>query len=328
MAKYVITRLLWLFPVVLGVLIIVFTISYLTPGDPVLMQLPNDYTQEDYDVKAHQMGLDKGYVGQLFDVIWKLVTRMDLGTSYLTNFPISYELAKRIPISFRLSLMCMLLMVIIGIPLGISSALNQYSAYDFGLTSLSLFLAAIPSYVLALLAALFFGVMLRWLPVTGIDSWKSWILPVICTAGMGIAVYTRMARTTMLEIIRQDYIRTARAKGLSENTIITRHALKNCLIILVTSMGAQVARLFSGSIVVETIFAIPGVGTYMMNGITSRDYPIVTGSVFVLSTLVCCVNLAVDIVYAFIDPRIKAQFLSKSEKSKLLKKTLQEGEKA
>jgi peptide/nickel transport system permease protein len=210
-------------------------------------------------------------------------------------------------------------MVAVGLPLGIISALRQYSTLDFGLTTVSLIMAAIPQFVLALLCALFFGVILRWFPVTGLDNWKAWVLPVFCSAGMGIAIFTRMSRTTMLEVIRQDYIRTARAKGLNESVVVTRHALKNCLITLTTTLGAQVARMFSGSIIVETIFAIPGIGTYMMNGITSRDYPIVTGSIFVISLLVCTVNLTVDIVYAFIDPRIKAQFVGAAMKMKYVK---------
>ena len=325
MVKYVITRILWIIPVMLGVVCIVFTISYFTPGDPVQLMLGSEYTEEQYAAKAAEYGLDKGYFGQLTSMVFNLVTKFDLGKSYLTNIPVSLELSTRIPISFRLSILCILLMVAIGLPLGITSALKQYSAFDLALTSVSLFLAAIPSYVLALVCALVFGVMLRWFPVTGLDSWKSWVLPVFCSGGMGIAIFTRMSRTTMLEVIRQDYIRTARAKGLEERVVITRHALKNCLITLTTTLGAQVARSFSGSIIVETIFSIPGIGMYMMNGITSRDYPIVTGSIFMISLLVCTVNLTVDVLYAFIDPRIKAQFLSKTARGKILKKSLQEG---
>jgi peptide/nickel transport system permease protein len=310
---------MWIVPVMLGVYIIVFSISYFTPGDVVTLMLGSEYTEEQYAAKAAEFGLDKGYFTQLGTNMLKLITKFDLGKSYLTNIPVTTELANRIPISFRISLLCILLMVAVGLPLGIISALRQYSTLDFGLTTVSLIMAAIPQFVLALLCALFFGVVLRWFPVTGLDNWKSWVLPVFCSAGMGIAIFTRMSRTTMLEVIRQDYIRTARAKGLNESVVVTRHALKNCLITLTTTLGAQVARMFSGSIIVETIFAIPGIGTYMMNGITSRDYPIVTGSIFVISLLVCTVNLTVDIVYAFIDPRIKAQFVGAAMKMKYVK---------
>ena len=318
MVKYVFTRFLWFIPVMIGVVIIVFTISYITPGDPVLMMLGSEYTQEQYDTKAAEYGLDKGYLEQVATYVWKLFTQFDMGKSYGTNIPVSLELANRIPVSFRLSLMGMLLMVAVGLPLGILSALNQYSAFDFGLTSLSLVMAAIPGFALALLSVLLFGVMLRWFPITGLDSWRSWILPVFCSSGMGIARYTRMSRTTMLEVIRQDYIRTARAKGLSEGVVVTRHALKNCMVTLITTLGAQVSHMFSGSVVIETIFSIPGVGMYMMNGIQGRDYPIVTGSVFIMSALVCVVNLTVDVMYAFIDPRIKARFTAPKARAKVM----------
>jgi peptide/nickel transport system permease protein len=311
-------------PVMLCVVIIVFTISYLSPGDPVMISLgAQNYSPEAYARKAAAMGLDKGYFAQLTTYIWNLVTRLDLGKSYLTSIPISTELAMRIPITFRLSLMSIMLMIIVGLPLGMLSALKQYSVLDTTLTSFSLVMAAIPSFVLAILLALLFGIILRWLPITGLDSWRSYILPVTCSSSGGIAVYMRMTRTTMLEVIRQDYIRTARAKGLKESVVVRRHALKNCLIPLTTVIGAFIATVFSGSIISETIFNIPGMGLYLMAGILGRDYPIVNGTVFVISMLVCSVNLIVDIVYAFIDPRIKAQFTSPKKKQRMVSEILQ-----
>ena len=293
----------------LGVIVIVFTITYFSPGDPVMLILGSvNYTPENYAIKAAQLGLDKGYWEQLGTYIWNLVTKLDMSKSYLTSIPVSVELTNRIPITMRLSLLGILLMMSIGLPCGMLSALKQYSAIDMGLTSFSLILAAMPSFVLALLSALLFGVILRWLPITGLATWKHFILPVFCSAGGGIAVYTRMTRTTMLEVIRQDYIRTARAKGLKEGVVVRRHALKNCLIPLTTVIGAFIATIFSGSIIVETIFNIPGMGLYLVAGITGRDYPIINGTVFVISLLVCTVNLCVDIAYSFIDPRIKARY--------------------
>ena len=324
MAKYIIKRVLWMIPVLLGVIVIVFSITYFSPGDPVMLIIgSNNYTPEAYAAKAAQLGLDKGYWEQLFTYIWNLVTKLDLGRSYLNSIPVSQELAGRIMVSVRLNLLGILLMMAIGLPCGMISALKQYSALDMGLTSLSLIMAAMPAFVLALLCALFFGVILRWLPVTGLTTWKHWILPVFCSAGGGIAVYTRMTRTTMLEVIRQDYIRTARAKGLKEGVVVRRHALKNCLIPLTTVVGAFVATIFSGSIIVETIFNIRGMGLYLVSGITGRDYPIVNGTVFVISLLVCTVNLCVDIAYSFIDPRIKAQFISPKKKAKLVNELVQ-----
>ena len=324
MAKYIIKRVLWMIPVMLLVVTIVFTITYLTPGDPVMMILGStNFTAEKYDAKAAELGLDKGYFAQLGTYIWNLVTKFDLGKSYLTNFPVTNELAMRIPITFRLSLFSITLMILVGMPLGMISAIKQYSVLDTTLTVASLILSAMPGFVMALLSALLFGVTLRWFPITGLDDWKSWILPVTCAATGGIAVYMRMTRTTMLEVIRQDYIRTARAKGLNEGVIIRKHALKNCLIPLTTVVGAFIATVFSGSIIIETIFSISGMGIYLMGGILGRDYPIINGTVFIISLLVCTVNLLVDVLYSFIDPRIKAQFTSPKKKAKLLGEILQ-----
>jgi len=298
----------------LGVLIIVFTITYLTPGDPLTTILGLSYTEELYAEKAAEMGFDRPYIVQLGSYVWDVMVRFDLGNSYITNVPVTQELATRLPVSFRLSLLGICLMLLLGLPTGIISALKQYDLIDVALTSVSLILAAIPGYVLALLCVVFFGVMLRWLPVVGLDTWRSYILPVACPSLAGVALFMRMTRTTMLEVIRQDYIRTARAKGLKEGSIIRKHALKNCMIPLTTVIGGMVATVFSGSIIVETIFAIPGMGMYMMSGISTRDYPIVNGIVVVISALICVINIVVDILYAFIDPRIKAQYASKKRK--------------
>jgi peptide/nickel transport system permease protein len=324
MIKYILKRAMWMIPVMLGVITIVFTITYFSPGDPVMLILgSNNYTPEAYAAKSAQLGLDKGYWEQLGTYVWNLVTTLDMGISYLTSVPVAQELSERIPVTMRLTLLGISLMMAIGLPSGILSALKQYSAMDMGLTSFSLILAAMPSFVLALLSALYFGLTLRWFPITGLATWKHFILPVFCSAGGGIAVYTRMTRTTMLEVIRQDYIRTARAKGLKENVVVRRHALKNCLIPLTTVVGAFIATVFSGSIIVETIFNIRGMGLYLVAGITGRDYPIINGTVFVISLLVCTVNLCVDIAYSFIDPRIKAQFITPRKKEKIVSELVQ-----
>ena len=316
MFKYVITRILWMIPIMIGVIIVVFTISYISPGDPVLLLIPSDYTQDVYDAKAAQFGLDQPYIVQVGTTVLNIFTKLDLGKSFMTSYPISYELASRIPISLRINLISIVLMIVIGLPLGILSALKRYSLFDLIVTPVSLIFAAIPGFIMAILSALLFGVILKWLPINGLDTWKHWILPVACSSGIGVAVYVRMSRTTMLEIIRQDYVRTARAKGLAERTVVIKHALPNCLVILITTLGAQLASIFGGSIIVETIFGIPGVGTFMQRGISSRDYPVITGSVFVMALLVCSVNICVDIAYAFVDPRIKARFTSPKQKIK------------
>lgn len=319
MLRFIITRILWTIPVLVGVVAIVFTITYFMPGDPVATILGPIFTDEQYDEMARRLGLDRPFIVQLGSYIWNVFTRFDLGVSFQSGLPISMQLATRIPITLRLSLLGILLMVAVGLPLGIISALKQYSALDISLTTVSLILAAIPSFVLALVSALLFGVVLRWLPITGLESWRHWILPVFSAAGTGIAVYTRMTRATMLEIIRQDYIRTARAKGQTESAIVIKHALKNCMIPLSTVIGVQVAGVFSGSVIVETIFAIPGMGTFLLSGIQGRDFPTVNGVVVVVAVLICGINLIVDIAYAFIDPRIRSRYMSPKRKAKTLR---------
>ena len=300
----------------LGVLVIVFSITYLTPGDPVMFILGTEYTPEKYAELAHEMGLDKPFLVQLWNYFFNLVTKFDMGKSLTTNISVSSEIAARFPITVKVGLLSVLITLIIGMPLGILSAIKQYSVLDTSLTALALILAAVPNYVMALMCVIVFGVTLKWLPITGLDSASSWILPLTANSLAGVAVTTRMTRTTMLEVIRQDYVRTAKAKGQKRSIIISRHALPNCLIPIVTSVSGSVAHVMAGSIIVETIFAIPGIGLYLTTGISSRDYSVINGCVILLSFVVCILNLLVDIVYAAIDPRIKAQYVTRKKKAK------------
>jgi len=304
-------------PVAFCVLVLVFTISKLAPGDPVITILGISYTPERYAEKAAELGLDKSYPAQLWDYVKSLVTRLDLGKSYKTHIPVSEELANRMPITLRLGLSSVIISVIIGIPLGIFSAIRQYSVMDISLTAVALVFAAVPGFVLALVLLMIFAGQLHWLPIIGGGAGiKGWILPVASSSMFGIAILIRMTRTTMLEVVRQDYIRTARAKGLDEASIIIKHALKNSLIPVVTAVGGQVAYIIAGSVIVETIFSMPGVGMYLISGIQSRDYPVINGIVIILALFICLINLLVDIIYAFIDPRIKAQYTSRSKPRK------------
>ena len=307
----------------LGVLIIVFTITYLTPGDPVKTILGTGYTPEKYAAKARDLGLDKGYFGQLGSYIWNLVTHLSMGKSFMSSIPVTQELAHRIPVTFEIAFLSIIVIVITGLPLGILSATKQYSLLDTGLTSFALILCAIPAFVLALLALVLFGVKLRWLPISGLSTWQSWILPVATNSLGGTAVIMRMTRTTMLEVIRQDYIRTARAKGLQEGAIVRKHALKNCMIPVTTVAGSFLAFLMSGAIIVETIFSIPGLGMYLMGGITARDYPVINGTVILMAFIICAMNLIIDVIYAFIDPRIKSQYVSSKKKAREVAKLIE-----
>jgi peptide/nickel transport system permease protein len=308
-------------PVILGVLVIVFTISYFTPGDPAASMLGNDYSPEKYEALRIKLGLDKPFFVQLFNYIWNLITKFDLGKAYSTGNSVASEMLARFPVTFKLVIFSVFVTMVLGVPLGMLSATKQYSIADYSVTSLALIVAAIPNYVLALFALLAFSVKLQWLPLSGVATWDAWILPVAANSLGFVAVIARMTRTSMLEVIRQDYIRTARSKGLKESVVIRRHALPNALIPIVTVIGFQLSYILAGSIIVETIFSIPGMGMYIMGGITGRDYPIINGTVLVLSVCICMMNLLVDIAYAFIDPRIKAQYASVRKKTKTVKQT-------
>jgi peptide/nickel transport system permease protein len=251
--------------------------------------------------------LDKPFIVQLLNY-YKGVLHLDLGTSYSTMVPITRELSSRLPSTFALGFMGIFITIVIGIPAGIISATKQYSAVDYIITVVALILSSMPNFWVALMLMLIFSAKLGILPASGIDHWYSWIMPGLAVGLGSVAGISRLTRSSMLDVIRQDYIRTARAKGVSEGKVITKHALKNALIPIITMIGVQLGTIVGGSVIVESIFNIPGIGTYMMAGINGRDYPVVQACVLVLALSICVVNLLVDIIYAFIDPRIKSQY--------------------
>lgn len=317
MLKYIGRRLLVMIPVLLGVLIIVYALSCFMPGDPVRNKLgTNNYTQEQYDAVKHEMGLDRPFVVQMGDYLWGVISRFDLGTTYSTNRPVTEALGQRVGVSIRLGLMSLVLAAILGIPIGIFSAVKQNTVPDYIITTLSIILASLPAFWLAMEAIQIFAAKLQILPASGLTSWKHYILPVACSSMMTLASLVRMTRSSMLEVVRQDYIRTARSKGMKENRVLFRHALKNALIPVITVVGNQVGMVVGGSIIVETIFNIPGMGMLMMGAINQRDYPLIMGVTLVTSIFVCVCNLLVDIIYSLIDPQIRGQFASTKKRRK------------
>lgn len=315
MAKYIIKRILWIIPVILGVVLIVYAISYFSPGDPVMTLLGTEnYSQEKYDEMAKAFGLDKPFFTQYFNYLKNVFLHGDFGISYTFRTSISKEIATRAVYSLKLGFFSILLTVLLAIPLGVLSATKQYSASDYTLTIVSMFLAGMPNFWFALMLMLLFSVELGWLPATGVGTIWHWVMPVASLGLSTMASTLRMTRSSMLEVIRQDYVRTARAKGLAEGTITRRHILKNALIPVITVVGMHLGTIIGGSVIVETIFNMPGVGSYMMTAINNRDYPALNGCVLVLSLSVCVVNLIVDILYAYVDPRIKVQYESRQKK--------------
>ena len=317
MLKFIGRRLLVMIPVLLGVLIIVYALSCFMPGDPVINKLgTQNYTQEQYDAMEQQLGLDRPFVVRLGSYLWGVVTRLDLGESYATNRPVTESLAQRVGVSIKLGLMSLCLAALLGIPIGIFSAVKQNTIPDYTITTLSIILASLPGFWLAMEAILIFSAKLRILPASGLTSWKHYIMPVACASMMTLASLVRMTRSSMLEVIRQDYIRTARSKGMKETRVIFKHALKNALIPVITVLGNQVGMVVGGSIIIETIFNIPGMGSLMLSAINQRDYPVIMGVTLVTSVFVCICNLVVDIVYSLVDPQIRSQFISGKKRTK------------
>ena len=311
-------------PVIVGVLFLVFVINAFTPGDPVAAMLGNSYTQEEYDAKTIELGLDKPWIVQFFSYLKGVVTEFDLGTSYQSHRHVRDELFERFPTTFKLGVIGICVTIIIGIPLGIVSATKQYSVLDYAATTASLFFASMPSFWVALMLIIIFSLKMKIFPASGLMDWKGWVLPAIAIGLAPVANVTRITRSGMLEVIRQDYIRTARAKGQTEGVIIRKHALKNALIPVVTVIGYMLGGIMGGTVVVEAIFTIPGVGSYLQAGINYRDYPVIQGTIVLLSLIVCVMNLLVDLAYAMIDPRIKAQYVSRSKRARKRKTASEE----
>jgi peptide/nickel transport system permease protein len=328
MIHYIVRRILQLVPVILGVTFIVFTLVHIAPGDPARMLLPQDASNEDVAEMRSSMGLDRPFLvqyvhflfgydgpGESFD--YKGLLRLDLGRSYVSNRPVFKTILDRFPNTALLSTAALILSILISIPFGIISATRPYTKTDMTVTVLALVGISMPAFWLGMMLIWIFSVQLRLFPSLATPAnLRSLILPAITLAAMSTAVQTRMTRSSMLEVIRQDYIRTARAKGLGEKMVIRKHALRNALIPVVTVIGLQVGQLMVGSVLTETVFSYPGIGTIMVDAINRKDTPQILASVVFMALVFALVNLLVDILYAFIDPRIRAQYVGASKGKK------------
>lgn len=309
MAKYIIRRLLLMIPIMLGVSFIVYSIMACTPNfdNPGRIMLGIEATEEAVAEFNAMFGADKPFFERYFCYIADLL-QGDLGTSYRTKMGVAEEIMRRFPVTLALTTISMAISLFIGVPIGILSAVRQYKPSDYVIRTVSMLLTAIPSFCLGLGLLLVFALQLRLLPSNGIDSWKSFILPGLSLGLVSIGGMIRMTRSTMLEVIRQDYVRTARAKGQTEGKIIWRHELRNALIPVVTVAGSTFARELGGAVIIENVFAVPGLGSYILSAVNNRDLPCVLSAVIMLSLTSSLINLLVDIVYTFIDPRIKSQY--------------------
>ena len=304
MLKYIIKKLLLMIPVLLGLTIIVFLILHLAPGDPVHQVVGPNVTPEVYENVRRSMGLDRPLIMQYFDYLGNLL-KGDLGSSILQHRPVADIVMERFPITIGLGVRALLLSFLIAVPVGIIAAVNRNKLADYLAMTFALAGISMPTFWFGMLLLYFFAYKLRLFPISGYGTWKHLMLPVITMGLTDAAVIARMMRSSMLEVIGQDYIRTARAKGLKEKVVTNKHALKNALIPVITLLGMRMGWIIGGSVTLEIIFSIPGLGRTMVDSIFSRDYPVVQGSILILAASVMISNLIADILYAVVDPRIR-----------------------
>jgi peptide/nickel transport system permease protein len=316
MLSFIVRRILQSFIVLIIVTLCIFFAMRLLPGDPILMLITTESSQkitaEEVDLLRDKYGLNDPIIVQYGRWVGDMV-HGDFGTSILTRAPVAWELKRRIPVTLYIGLLSFILGSVIGIPLGVISAVRRGTFIDTVVTVLANIGITIPVFWLGYVMMLIFGLHLGWLPLSGFTSpfenfsksLQQIIMPVICMAIFPIASTARQTRSSMLEVMHEDYIRTAWSKGLQERVVIFRHALKNTLIIIVTLLGLGFSQILGGSVLVETVFVIPGMGSLLVNSIMSQDYPYVQGIVFVIAIAVLLVNLLVDISYSWLDPRIR-----------------------
>lgn len=307
MSRYVIKRLVMLIPVLIGVTFLVYFIISLSPGDTAAMLAGEDADAATIEALRKELGLDQPVIIQYAKYMLNLL-QGDMGNSYKTGRPVTNMIVSCFPNTAKLAFWSILVAVGIALPIGVISATKQYSMFDNVGMVVALIGVATPNFWLGLMMIILFSLNLGWLPSGGNKGWSSYIMPAITLGTGDAALITRMTRSSMLEVIRADYIRTARAKGVPENKVVYQHALRNALIPVVTAIGLQFGSLLGGATLTETVFAWPGIGRSTVDSIKTKDTTQVLGNIVVLTITFSCVNLLVDILYAFIDPRIKAQY--------------------
>jgi len=310
MKKFILKRLLWMIPTVLGVCILVFTIMYFAPGDPTSLILGPNATDAQVAALREELGLNRPYLVRLGAYLRDVFLRFDFGTSYATGVSVVRELVERLPRTLMLGVISIIVSIVLGIPVGIYAATHQNKASDYISMAIALLGSAIPGFWFALVLVIVFSFQLNWLPAYGMGGIRYWILPIISNSFMAVGLQARQARSSMLEVIRSDYITMARAKGVSKRKVIYKHALPNALIPLITTAGSQFANSLAGGLLVEKIFSIPGVGNYLVTAVNNRDYPVVQGSIIILAVSFSVIMLLTDLVMAAVDPNIKSQFAS------------------
>lgn len=304
MINFIIKRFLSIIPVLLGISLLLFVMLRMLPGDPAQVLAGQMASPEDVALIRTQMGLDQPVYVQYGAFLARLA-HLDLGVSARTQNPVAEEIWARLPNTILLAFCAITLACMLGIPAGVIAAVRPNSWVDYLVTLGSLFGISMPVFWLGLMLMILFSVILHWLPAGGIGTWKHLVMPSITLAAFVVAFIARMTRSSMLEVLNQDYVTTARAKGVKENFVVVKHALRNALVPIITVVGLQFGLLLGGAVLTETVFAWPGLGRLIVDSILARDYAMIQGSILVFGLLYTLVNLMVDLIYAFVDPRIR-----------------------
>lgn len=307
MLKYTSKRLFYLLLVLVGVSFLVFLLLYMTPGDPVRMMLGESATPQAEEQLRNELGLNDSFLVQYGRYIKNIVVHHDLGTSYATKRPVLTEILEVFPNTVKLATAAIVIAIVLGILLGIISAVKQNTIIDNVVMVLALIGTSAPIFWIGILMIMFFSVKLRWFPPSGFGSFKQLIMPALALGMQSTAMIARMTRSSMLEVIRQDYVDTARAKGQKERVVITKHVFRNALIPIITVIGLQFGILLGGAMLTEIVFSIPGIGRLMIDSIKQRDFPVVQGCVLFVAVCFSLVNLGVDLLYAVFDPKVSKQ---------------------
>lgn len=316
MLKFIAKRILTLIPVMLGVSLLVFLILDLAPGDAAQNILGDYADAQSLEALREEMGLNDPILVQWARYVWGIVTRGDFGTSYRTGKPVTQAIFERYPTTVLMAGLGVTFTALLGISMGIISAVKQYSIWDNLATVVGMIGVSMPMFFIGLVLVFLLSNQLHLLPASGNKAWYYYIMPVITISFTSCSSQMRMTRSSMLEVLRQDYIRTARAKGQVERKVILHHQLRNALIPIITVVGQQAGMLLGGTMIVEQIFAIPGIGKLLVDAIQFRDYPQVRGSVLLLALTFSIVNLMIDLIYAAVDPRIRSRFTGGKKKVK------------
>jgi peptide/nickel transport system permease protein len=311
MTRYILKRIILMIPILIGASFLVYFIMSLTPGfdNPGRIILGMDAQPEAVEKLNSLFGADKPFFERFLRYIGGIM-RGGFGLSYRTQQSVSGEILRRFPATLTLALSSIIFSLLVGIPIGIISAVRQYRLSDYISRVVSMVMTAIPSFWLGLMLLLLFGLKLKWFPTSGIERWQGFVLPSLSLSIISMGMMIRMTRSAMLEVVRQDYIRTARAKGMKESAVIIKHALRNARSPVITVAGVTFGTQLGGAVIIETVFAVPGLGTYILSAVNNRDLPCVLGAVILLASAFSIINLSVDIAYTFVDPRIKSLYTS------------------